>query len=99
MKSSTSPCLPDRVFTVPAGLARTTAHFPILDIRSSASCFGVDHTMPRYITFLRAINVGGHTVKMDRLREIFESLGFANVETFIASGNVVFERRRETRPR
>jgi uncharacterized protein (DUF1697 family) len=49
------------------------------------------NTMPRYIAFLRAINVGGHTVKMDRLREIFESLGFANVETFIASGNVVFE--------
>ena len=47
--------------------------------------------MPRYIAFLRAINVGGHTVKMDHLREIFASLGFANVETFIASGNVVFE--------
>ena len=47
--------------------------------------------MPRYIAFLRAINVGGHNVKMDRLREIFESLGFANIETFIASGNVVFE--------
>lgn len=47
--------------------------------------------MQRYIAFLRAINVGGHTVKMDRLREIFEALGFSNVETFIASGNVVFE--------
>ena len=47
--------------------------------------------MPRHIAFLRAINVGGHTVKMDRLRAIFESLDFANVETFIASGNVVFE--------
>lgn len=47
--------------------------------------------MPRYIAFLRAINVGGHTVKMDRLRQIFESLDFSNVETFIASGNVVFE--------
>jgi len=47
--------------------------------------------MPRYITFLRAINVGGHNVKMDHLRQIFESFGFANVETFIASGNVVFE--------
>ena len=47
--------------------------------------------MPRYIAFLRAINVGGHTVKMDRLRAIFESLGFANVESFIASGNVMFE--------
>jgi uncharacterized protein (DUF1697 family) len=47
--------------------------------------------MTRYIAFLRAINVGGHTVKMDRLRQLFESLGFSNVETFIASGNVGFE--------
>lgn len=47
--------------------------------------------MPRYIAFLRAINVGGHIVKMERLRQLFESLGYANVETFIASGNVVFE--------
>ncbi len=47
--------------------------------------------MPKYIAFLRAINVGGHTVKMDHLRGIFESLGFSNVETFIASGNVIFE--------
>jgi len=47
--------------------------------------------MTRYIAFLRAINVGGHTVKMDTLRALFESLGFSNVETFIASGNVLFE--------
>ena len=47
--------------------------------------------MARYIAFLRAINVGGHTVKMDVLRQFFEALGFSNVETFIASGNVVFE--------
>lgn len=47
--------------------------------------------MSRYLTFLRAINVGGHTVKMDVLRQHFEALGFANVETFIASGNVIFE--------
>lgn len=47
--------------------------------------------MPKFIAFLRAINVGGHTVKMDHLRGLFESLGFANVETFIASGNVIFE--------
>ena len=47
--------------------------------------------MPRFIAFLRAINVGGHIVKMDRLRGLFEALGFANVETFIASGNVIFE--------
>ena len=47
--------------------------------------------MTKYIAFLRAINVGGHTVKMDSLRQLFESLGFSNVETFIASGNVIFE--------
>ena len=47
--------------------------------------------MPKHIAFLRAINVGGRTVKMDRLREIFESMGFDNAETFIASGNAIFE--------
>lgn len=45
----------------------------------------------RYIAFLRAINVGGHNVKMDRLRALFDDLGYANVETVIASGNVIFE--------
>jgi uncharacterized protein (DUF1697 family) len=47
--------------------------------------------MPKYVAFLRAINVGGHTVKMDYLRTLFEGLGFTNVETFIASGNVIFD--------
>src|SRR5688572_17321275 len=47
--------------------------------------------MPRHIAFLRAINVGGHNVKMETLRALFESLGFDEVETFIASGNVIFE--------
>lgn len=45
----------------------------------------------KYVAFLRAINVGGHTVKMDHLRTLFESMGFANVETLIASGNVIFD--------
>ena len=44
----------------------------------------------RYIAFLRAINVGGHTVKMDELRRLFVGFGFTEVETFIASGNVIF---------
>ena len=47
--------------------------------------------MTRYVALLRAINVGGHTVKMDRLRALFEEMGLANVETFIASGNVLFD--------
>ncbi len=46
----------------------------------------------KYIAFLRAINVGGHgVVKMQEIRNIFESLGFSNVQTFIASGNIIFE--------
>jgi uncharacterized protein (DUF1697 family) len=45
----------------------------------------------KFVAFLRAINVGGHTVKMDHLRNLFESMGFTNVETLIASGNVVFD--------
>jgi uncharacterized protein (DUF1697 family) len=49
--------------------------------------------MPRLIAFLRAINVGGHTVTMARLREEFEALGLKDVETFIASGNVIFTAR------
>ena len=50
----------------------------------------------KYVAFLRAINVGGHTVKMDHLRGLFESMGFANVETFIASGNVIFDSKSKT---
>ncbi len=47
--------------------------------------------MTKYVAFLRAINVGGHTVKMDQLRSLFEALELPNVETFIASGNVIFD--------
>ena len=47
--------------------------------------------MPRYIALLRGVNLGGHTVKMDRLKKHFEELGLKKVETFIASGNVIFE--------
>lgn len=46
--------------------------------------------MPRHIAFLRAINVGSHTVTMDRLGKLFRELGLKDVETFIASGNVIF---------
>ena len=49
--------------------------------------------MPRLIAFLRAINVGGHTVTMERLRKEFAGLGLTGVETFIASGNVIFTSR------
>jgi len=47
----------------------------------------------RYVAFLRAINVGGHTVRMEVLRRHFEELGHRDVTTFIASGNVAFTTR------
>lgn len=40
--------------------------------------------------FLRAINVGGHHTTMAELRRLFLGLGVKEVETFIASGNVIF---------
>ena len=46
--------------------------------------------MQQYVAFLRGINVGGHRIRMVQLRGLFEDMGFANVSTFIASGNVVF---------
>jgi uncharacterized protein (DUF1697 family) len=49
----------------------------------------------RYIAFLRAINVGGRRLKMDQLRTLFKALGFSNVETLIASGNVIFDSEAE----
>jgi uncharacterized protein (DUF1697 family) len=40
---------------------------------------------------LRGINVGGNKlVKMDRLRSVYESLGFRDVQTYLQSGNVIF---------
>lgn len=46
--------------------------------------------MARYVAFLRAVNVGGRIVKMDELRGLFTEVGLSEVETFIASGNVIF---------
>ena len=47
--------------------------------------------MERFVAFLRGINVGGRTVVKEKLKEIFNSLGFQNVSTFQQSGNVIFE--------
>lgn len=46
----------------------------------------------RYVAFLRGVNVGGHKpLKMADLRAAFERMGFRNVRTVLASGNVVFD--------
>jgi uncharacterized protein (DUF1697 family) len=46
----------------------------------------------KYIALLRGINVGGNRkVEMKGLKSLFESFGYANVSTYINSGNVIFE--------
>jgi len=40
--------------------------------------------------FLRAINVGGHTVKKETLCQPFLEENLTEVKTFLASGNVIF---------
>jgi uncharacterized protein (DUF1697 family) len=47
--------------------------------------------MPTYVALLRAVNVGGTgRLAMADLRAMCATAGFSNVETYIASGNVVF---------
>ena len=43
------------------------------------------------IALLRAINITTRPVKMERLRALFAEMGLANVSTYIASGNVLFD--------
>lgn len=46
----------------------------------------------KYVAFLRGINnAGGNFIKMNALKKEFESIGFKNVKTILASGNVVFD--------
>jgi uncharacterized protein (DUF1697 family) len=48
--------------------------------------------MTRYAAFLRGINVGGKkTIKMTELKDAVESLGFKNIKTILASGNLLFD--------
>ena len=46
--------------------------------------------MQRYVAFLRWMNLGKRRLPMSRLKALFEELGFQDVDTFIASGNVLF---------
>ena len=50
--------------------------------------------MQKYISILRGINVGGkRKILMKDLKKIYQNLGFFDVETYIQSGNVIFESR------
>ncbi len=56
----------------------------------------VENDQITYAAFLRGINVGGNTlIKMEDLRKAFESYGYRDVKTLLASGNVLFEVPRE----
>ncbi|HKF48875.1 MAG TPA: DUF1697 domain-containing protein [Terracidiphilus sp.] len=48
--------------------------------------------MHRYVALLRAVNVGGYgKLSMADLRALLEKLGYGRVETYIQSGNAVFD--------
>jgi len=50
--------------------------------------------VPQYVALLGSINVGGNRLKMDELRAALGGAGFENVQTVVASGNVLFEHDR-----
>ena len=53
--------------------------------------------MPKYITLLRGINVGGNKkVPMGKLKTIFEKMDFKNVQTLLNTGNVLFESKEKS---
>lgn len=55
--------------------------------------------MTTYIAFLRGINVGGkNIVKMAALKQLFENQGVCQVETYIQSGNVLFQSAEQEDP-
>jgi uncharacterized protein (DUF1697 family) len=48
-----------------------------------------ERRMRRYVLLLRAVNVGGRSVPMAQLRAVLTAAGFAEVSTYIQSGNVI----------
>jgi len=48
--------------------------------------------MNTYVVLMRGINVGGkNKIPMAGLKKVLEELGFSNVSTYIASGNVILK--------
>lgn len=47
--------------------------------------------MTQYAALLRGIGPGNPSMRNEKLRRVCEELGFANVQTVISSGNIVFE--------
>ncbi len=44
-----------------------------------------------YVSMLRGVNVGGNKVRIAELRDMYMKIGARNAETYIQSGNVVFD--------
>lgn len=53
--------------------------------------------MQTYISILRGINVSGHKpIKMDALQKMYADLNFKNIQTYIQSGNIIFQNKKTT---
>ncbi len=52
--------------------------------------------MPRYVALLKGINVGGkNIIKMADLKQLLAGMGFADIHTYIQSGNILFDSGKE----
>ena len=51
--------------------------------------------MTRFVALLRGVNLGKRQVKSAELKAAFEAMGFGNVKTLLASGNVLFDAEAE----
>ena len=50
------------------------------------------HSTTHHIALLRGLNVGGkNLIPMDELRELCQTLGWSNLQTYIQSGNIICE--------
>lgn len=55
-------------------------------------------TLTSYVAFLRGISPNGPNMTNDKLRSVFEALGFRNVRSVISSGNILFESAKKDIP-
>jgi uncharacterized protein (DUF1697 family) len=63
----------------------------VAGVQTEKNIQGKGLKMTGFVSLFRGINVGGHKgVGMAELKDVYESLGFKDVATYIQSGNVVF---------
>ena len=71
----------------------TTPSKRMTETSRAATLFGV-LPMPTFISLIRGINVSGQRkIRMVELKEAYEAIGLTNVDTYLQSGNVVFDGR------